>query len=252
MPEEFYTITGANAKALTFAQEVRLARTYKKSRSLAARDRLVKNYILFTVKKVREMYSDLPSDEIIEVANRAIMLSVEKYDPERLKKGRHSNLIPYMIRTAFRVHTRARQVVDKPLKPFGSEAQFESLDAATGGGKSCSHPDGPANSGAVDRLDKEASIEDLFHIDHTHGEAIDREELVQEIARAIASLPPAYAGVLRQMYFDKVSIATIAASSIPPLSRQAISQRHRKALGLLKDAFKDSGIFKEYEEHIGT
>jgi len=251
MPEEFYTITGANPKALTFAQEVRLARTYKKSRSLAARDQLVKNYILFTVKKVHEMYSDLPSDEVIEVANRAILLSVEKYDPERLKKGRHSNLIPYMIRTAFRVHTRARQVVNKPLKPSGSEAQFESLDAAPTG-KSCSHPDGPANGGAVDRLDKEASIEDLFHIDHTHGEAIDREELVQEIARAITGLPPAYAGVLQKMYFDKVSIATIAASSIPPLSRQAISQRHRKALGLLKDALKDSGIFKEYEEHIGT
>ncbi len=255
MSENFYPISGTNAVALTFDEEVRLAKSWLKQKDRTARDTLIKNYVLFSVKQVKKMYPSLSEDNAILVAHEALIESIDKFDPWRDKQGRLSNLIPYCAKMAFRNFRRRAETVKCPIKEATPEGgRYVSTSKASehagvgGAGKSNS-----GNKHAADGEDMmdiyntaEASLDSLFESTSSAAEDYDVEERRTLIVAEIGKIPEPLREVLIAVYYEGKNYAEIARDAKPhPISREAVRQKHNRGLALLRDAVNKLEIFRK-------
>lgn len=69
-------------------------------------------------------------------------------------------------------------------------------------------------------------------VDHTEpGQAIEQRELKENLARAVESLPADQKTLLRQLYFEQVSMTDLAARM--KVNKSTISRQHNKAIEAL-------------------
>ncbi len=242
MAESFYPITGTIAIALTFKEEIALLKRWKKKQDCNARDTLIKNYVLFSVKQIKRMYPALPEDDAILIAHEALLESIEKFNPYRAKLGRLSNLIPYYCKVAFRNFRRRAETVKCPIKegaPEGGRYQSTSTSySATAEG-----PGFPEDEmGGADPANEHASLDELFGTASSAAEDFDLAERKEAIIAALETLPDGLHVIIYKCYFDNLSFAEIARQNEPPITREAVRQKHNRALQLLREAIKKQDI----------
>lgn len=241
MAQSFYPITGTNPTALSTKEEFRLARRWKRTKDVTCRDTLIKNYLLFTVKIVKRSYSTLAEDDVVLVAHEALLGAIEKFDPNRKKIGRLFNLIPYSVKAAFRNFRRRAETVRHPVKTILPEGgRYQTTTRA--------HPDWAGDHQESDELkgvapaDEVNTLDELFGNANSAAENYDLAERKEAILDAIESLPEGLQVIMNKVYFENLSFAEIARQNKPPITREAIRQKHNHALSLLREAIKRKGI----------
>lgn len=243
MSENFYPISGTNAVALTFEEEIELSKQWLRKKDHASRDTLIKNYLLFTVKQVKKMYPSLSEDDAILVAHEALVESIDRFDPYRSKLGRLSNLIPYYAKVAFRNFRRRSETVKCPIKEAAPEGgRYESLANL--------HRDNHGKSGSDDSEvgifeHSETSLDSLFESADSAAVEFDIEERREIIVAELRKLPDGLRDVLVAVYYEGQNYAEIARDTKPgPISREAVRQKHNRAMALLRDSISKQEIFK--------
>lgn len=245
MAESFYPITGSNSIALTFKQEIALSKRWKKRKDLAARETLIKNYVLFSVKQIKRMYPTLPEDDAVLVAHEALLESIEKFNPYREKLGRLSNLIPYYCKVAFRNFRRRAETVKCPLKeaaPEGGRYQSTNIIHEERNRANLS----VLNDHEVKLADiapEHGTLEELFGCANSAAEDYDLAERKEAVLNALDNLPEGLQFILTKVYFENLSFAEVSRQCEPPISREAVRQKHNRGLTLLRDAIKKLDIF---------
>lgn len=244
MAESFYPITGTIAVALTFKEEIALSKRWKRKKDPTARDTLIKNYVLFSVKQVKRMYPSLPEDDALLVAHEALLESIEKFNPYRAKLGRLSNLIPYYCKVAFRNFRRRAETVKCPIKePTPEHGRYQSTNLPRhGGAGDKAHVDRDELHGA-DPADEHGTLAELFGTAASAAEDFDLDERKTAILGAMEVLPEGLNIIVYKVYFDGLSFAEVARQSVPPITREAVRQKHNRALELLKESIKKNDIF---------
>lgn len=244
MAENFYPITGTIALALTFKEEIAHAKKWKRGREQTSRDILIKNYVLFAVKQVKRMYPSLPEDDAILIAHEALLESIEKFNPYRAKLGRLSNLIPYYCKVAFRNFRRRAETVKCPVKEAPPEGgRYQSTDNQQRNSK-----DEPGtNQGELAPGDIPAeehlSLSELVGCAGSAAEDYDMEERRQAILAAMDTLPEGLNVIVQKVYFEGLSFAEVARQNVPEITREAVRQKHNRALTILRDIIKKQDIF---------
>lgn len=245
MAESFYPITGSNSIALTFKQEIALSKRWKKRKDLNARETLIKNYVLFSVKQIKRMYPTLPEDDAVLVAHEALLESIEKFNPYREKLGRLSNLIPYYCKVAFRNFRRRAETVKCPLKgitPEGGRYQSTSLPVSritddVGDFRNANELQGENTASDHGTLD------DLFGSADSAAQNYDLSERKEAVLNALDNLPDGLQVILLKVYFENLSFAEVARQCEPEITREAVRQKHNRGLALLREAIKKLDIF---------
>lgn len=244
MAETFYPITGTIAIALTFNEEIMLLKRWKKVGDSGARDILIKNYVLFSVKQIKRMYPSLPEDDAILVAHEALLESIEKFNPYRAKLGRLSNLIPYYCKVAFRNFRRRAETVKCPIKecaPEGGRYQSTNLPSHGGAVHSPSNESGDEMHGSGPDQGH-CSLDELFGTASSAAEDYDLAERKEAILAALDTLPDGLHVIVTKVYFENLSFAEVARQNEPPITREAVRQKHNRALQLLREAIKKQDI----------
>lgn len=243
MSQSFYPIVGTNPVALTTKEEFRLARRWKRTKDGKCRDTLIKNYLLFTVKMVKRSYPTLAEDDVVLVAHEALLESIEKFDPNRKKIGRLFNLIPYFVKVAFRNFRRRAETVRHPVKtiiPEGGRYQTTGFVHPT-----MALPNSGEEEGELrDELPAGdvGTLEELFGSANSAAENYDKEERKQAIMEALDGLTEPLRVIMVKVYFEGLSFAEIARQNDPPITREAIRQKHNHALAMLREEIKRRGV----------
>lgn len=238
--ENFYSITNVNSEPLTFEKEISLLRQWKKRKLASAREHLVKNYLLFTIKKVKQFYSALPEDDAVLLAHRTLLTSINAFDAERENVGRLCNLIPFYAKVEYRKFCRESELVKCPAA-LAKEGRYVSLDAPvdhSSGGALGNEHDGYDRAPYAEDAAPEVDLNDLLGVDNPE---IDREIVAERhaaVREAIAKLEPRQKQVIMFVYFDKLDYAATARKMKPSCSREWIRQLHDKAIASLRDAIK--------------
>lgn len=235
-----YAIFGANSLPLTYREEITHVILWQKKRNRESHEILVKNYILFTVKKVRMMYRDLPLDAVMQIAHRCLLQSIEGFDPARCKVGRLCNLIPWFARVANKEYLREGELVKLPAsKQVGF--RFISLDSSGFVGQESERNNyevGVANYGHL----PDTSTDSLFDESPSALEEALAAEKNRMILGCLHLLPTKQRRVLEKVYYRGLSFAQIAREKSPPLTREAVRQQHTKALHELRKIIQEQGI----------
>lgn len=236
--ENFYSITNVNSEALSFEREIALLRAWKKYHRRAARETLVKNYLLFTIKTVKRFYSSMPEDDVILLAHRTLLTSIDKFDAEREKVGRLCNLIPLYVKVEYRKFNRESELVKCPAKA-PKEGRYISLDATISNGESNGDDLENYEAGMTDvRPVPEVDLETLLGFQDPE---IDRDEQIERkkaMREAVESLEPRQKAVIMLVYFEGLDYAAAARKMKPECSREWVRQLHDKAIVVLRDAMK--------------
>lgn len=237
--ELFYQITDVNPEPLSFEDEIKLLRAWKKSKRKAARETLVKNYLLFTVKTVKKFYPALPEDDVILLAHRTLLTSIDKFDAERDKVGRLCNLIPLYVKVEYRKFNRESELVKCPAKNE-KDGRYVSLDQKK--------PDGAADTAFLEdgytqglRGEEGAPEVDLDKLLGFDDPQIDKEEAAERkdaVREAMLKLELRQKAVIMFVYFDGLDYAATARRMKPSCSREWVRQLHDKAIASLRDAMK--------------
>lgn len=237
--ENFYSITDVNSEPLSFDREIALLRSWKKYKRKSARETLVKNYLLFTLKTVKRFYPTLAEDDAVLLANRTLLISIDKFDAEREKVGRLCNLIPLYIKVSYRKFRRESELVKCPVKNTPEGGRYISLDQPTGDGREGSvnahteHDEGiPSEEAPEIDLNELLGVEDP---DIDKEECAERHEAVKQ---AILGLDERQKAVVMFVYYDKLDYAATARKMKPACSREWVRQLHDRAIGALRDALK--------------
>lgn len=257
MNENLYKIYGTNSVALTYEEEVALLRVWGKRNVDAVsdserdcRDKLIKNYILFTVKKVRGMYRFHTQDAVMEIAHDALLLSINGFDCDRAVVGRLSGLIPWYARVANKNFLKRAQVVKCPAQKFEGP-RFVSVDSPSFLiAERCAG--GTGSFGAFDGDGHEASFfKDLAHdgwdsIMGREPSAVDEKLALEKKAAVLESLKgmsSSHRRILELVYFKGLNFAEVARKLKPAVTREAVRQKHNKAIQRIRDALAEKGIF---------
>jgi RNA polymerase sigma factor (sigma-70 family) len=234
MSDNSYTVRGTVSEALTFDEETRLARLWQKHgtktpEGIAARDRLIAGYLLFTIKSVHRRFSMMDEDTALQVAHDTILLAIKEYDPFRKNRGRICNMIPILMLECMRNHRRAAQVVRLPMKKY-NEVPGLSLDKPQE-----STPHGRELSG-YDKLTEleievapEVDLDTLMGLD-TESPADQQmdDERRAELMKALSTLSKQSRYVLHEHYFNKKNFAEIGRKI--KITREAVRLRHKRAI----------------------
>lgn len=241
MSEAFYPIQGTIAVALTFDQEIAYARNWKKKKDQDSRDILIRNYVLFSVKQVKRMYPGLAEDDAIRVAHEAVLDAIDKFDPNRAKQGRLSNLIPYYVKISFRNFRRRSETVKCPIKePVPEGGRYSSLSSHEG--QNSLHRSNEETGFPEEHTDN-SLIDSLFGAADSAAENFDLEERKQMITDALNELPESLKDVLSLVYFENLNFAEVARRHVPPISREAVRQKHNRAIAILREALNSKVLF---------
>jgi len=79
----------------------------------------------------------------------------------------------------------------------------------------------------------------------TEDSVIDKEgieEGISKVASLLKQIPQPHRKVLQMVYFKNMSFAEVARQSKPPVTREAVRQRHVKAMKLFKELLAQNGI----------
>lgn len=243
MSDRYYHIHETNATALEFEQEIKLLRAWAKRKCRKSHETLVKNYILFSVKKVRSMYKHLPEDSVMQVAHKALLYSIDGFDCNRPKIGRLSGLIPWYARVANKELIRESETVKCPVAKFEGK-RFFSLDAPVP-----RYGDRDRVYTALDAGITTEETEPAVDIDSLVGlndSAIDddvRQERRAALLEAIKEMTPTHRKIIELVYYKGMNFAEVARALKPTVTREAVRQKHNKAIQRLRDAVKEKGIF---------
>jgi RNA polymerase sigma factor (sigma-70 family) len=220
-----YQLRNYNTTALTREREMLLAKRWRNRRYKPARDELVKNYIVFSVKLARKFFSgSVPEDDIHRIANIALLTAINKFNPERTKVGRIATFLYVYLLQAHKEYWRDRNVVKMPASKR-TPNRFCSLDAT---------PDiipDPSESMVV--LPPEPGGEEL------------KGEQLAKLKEAMKKLPPKYRRVLHLVYFEGRKLADAARRLNPPITREAARQQRNKALNMLRAELASHPIFQD-------
>jgi RNA polymerase sigma factor (sigma-70 family) len=250
MDNETYKVTDVNLVALTAEQEMALLKSWRLHRTESARETLVKNYVLFSVKLVGRMYRYLPQDSVMLIAHSALLYSIDAFDHTREKVGRLCTLIPFYAKVAHREHVRSSKVVNCPNNDI--QFQFQSLDAP----KPLRHENSRTGPCEVSSLGDYLGLprEDLHTVDHAELETLlgfnwsaleetEQREKMKDVIECLESLKSSHRKILKMVYFKGLTFAEVARQLKPAVTREAVRQKHLKAIQHLRDAVEEKGIF---------
>lgn len=183
-----------------------------KAGNMEVRETLIKRYLLFTLKQGRRFCANkLPADETTSAANEALMLAIDRFDPEHGSEAAFGSfLIPY-IRAAIARCWRAREPVNfkhsvppPPTETCRTEPGIDTVCAQT--------------------------FEQEEHNEFMKGQLL-------EIASA---LPAREQKVIQLHYVESKNFADIGREL--KLSREGVRQIHDRILALLKKKLVARGI----------
>lgn len=250
MNQVFYIIPNTISEPLSFEDEIRHIKNWKYNGDKKSHEILIKNYILFTVKKGGMMYRGLPEDSVLQIAHRALLLAIDGHNPKRAKVGRLCNLIPLYLKVAYRELVKEQQVVKCPV--VNDFARFVSLDAEVnpkGSARDLSDTnDFVARSYSDlnyhnDFADTPPSLDELLGFDWSAMDETLQQEKLAALRECIDALSPGHRKIIELVYFKGLNFAQASRKLRPTVTREAVRQKHNKAIQLLRDAVKEKGIF---------
>lgn len=239
---DMYPITDTLSEALSYDEEIRLLRSWRKDSDHKSRETLIKNYILFAVKKVGSFYPHIAQDGIMEIAHRALLMAIDKFNADREQVGRLSNLIPLYAKGEYRRYIRNRQPVNCPVKKDLELPMFVSLDAPLRIRGNHMRDVSRHDVGVETCTSPEIDLDSLLG---EQASALDeklRAEIKQVIAEAMSTLPKNQRRIIELVYFRGYDYAKTARKLKPVVTREAVRQQHNKAIRKLRDAVIERGI----------
>lgn len=255
MTDNLYKIYDTNSVALTYEEEVALLRAWglrdkanPSDECLAKRDTLIKNYILFSVKKVRGMYRFHPQDAVMEIAHDALLMSIDGFNCDREVVGRLNGLIPWYARVANKNFIKRAQVVKCPLQANFEGPRFVSVDSEEfrlreqrcGGSAAVS--EGYGEDVAV-MTSLYAGLDPILGLGTSPVEDRLTLEKRQAVLECLKRMSKSHRRILELVYFRGLNFAEAARKLTPKVTREAVRQKHNKAIQRLRDALKEKGIF---------
>lgn len=198
---------------LTEAEELDLARKVRAG-DAAARELFITRHLLFVLKLGQRFCgSRLPVNETTSAANDALMMAVDRFDPERGFRFR-SFLIPY-IRAAIARCWRSRA-------PFNFKHDAPPIEVPL---------DAPHNK---------------THVEMTEPSTIEQDDydgfLKGELAACAETLPPREKEIIRLHYIEGFNLSEIGKRLEPNISRERVRQIHDGILQSLKAHLEKRGV----------
>ena len=195
----------------TTAKEEQALFRKMKSGDGAARERLVKNHLLFAANTARRIArGKLPENEIISAANYAIMKALDRFNPDR--GFRFTTFLRFYIISEIATLWRSKNPVD-----YKSSADF---------------PEGPID---VTSKPLETQVED-----HPLEAAEHAEYMKAVVLECADSLTAKENDLLKKIYQEGKSLADIARSR--GITRSGIQKSHVQILKKLRAAMAAKGI----------
>lgn len=208
---------------LTEAQETDLFRKAK-NKDLEARNIIISRNLLYVLLLGRRFSGGkLPLDETTSAANEALVLAVDRFDPERGFRFR-SFLVPY-VRAAVARCWRARAPMDFKQNTPPIEVSLDALDEH--GLEGQNHRSNPV---LPTELTTPSNIEQKDH----------DEFLKKELLACSDTLPERDQKILRMRYVDGLNLAEIGKKL--KLSRERVRQIHSGLLLQLRARLERRGI----------
>lgn len=254
MNDNLYKIYGTNSVALTYEEEVALLRTWgdrneaePSAECIECRDTLIKNYLLFSVKKVRSMYKFHPQDAVMEIAHDALLKSINGFDCDRAVVGRLNGLIPWYARVANKEFLRRQQTVKCPVQAGFEGPRFMSIDSSE---FQINEQVAGGQNNAADALGYEielrrttSNLDTVLGIESSPVDDRLAREKKQAVAECLKKMSKSHRQILELVYFKGLNFAEVARKLKPAVTREAVRQKHNKAIQRLRDALKEKGIF---------
>jgi DNA-directed RNA polymerase specialized sigma subunit len=226
-PFSQYKIPGATRKIYSVKQEIALIRAWKKRKDHASRDALISNYILFTLKTARALYSELSEEDSLTLAHSSILDAINRFNLDKYKTSRLSNLIPFSVQICMRKKLREDELVHGPYQERGRKRTL-SLNAGV-----CPE--------AIESVLRQQSELDLGDEENP----LIRKDITAKIHEALNLLPRNQKVLLRELFFKERTLADVGRDNRKPVTREAVRQRRLKALLMLKDALRKVGLSEE-------
>lgn len=245
-PESYYSSDQNIRFEMISAEEETALWVKARGGDVSAREFLITNHLLFAHMEAQSLSRGLlPKDEVTSAANFAVMKAFDKFDHTR--QTRHGT--PVRFNTYLRPFIKGEVASLWRTKfngdiPDPSLSLFKADRSTYSYGKAVKFFEGSANDSFHNAPSGASESRGFVELSEGHSyERIDFEQFSREVvARVLAKLDPEDVVLVQKVYVDEMSFADIGRQSVPPVSRQAIEQRHGRILEKLKRLLKAENV----------